>query len=474
MWTTLLISLSVLFMALVSYLVLALLLGARPRRRWLVLASLVHGLALLVLVTLWSNGLPGYFQDNALYLELRSFLLGPSDPLADPGADLILIDNSRSRSGVVGGEGQTGPITDRAELAELLRFLNGHSDELGLVVCDVLFLEPSAADGSLAAAVSDLHRKGLVLLARGVGPNVAALDFGPAVHAPATVGLQDGMVAAFRLMEEGVPGLPYAMYQRTEGVAARPVAGGMFLAETNGHGTALVHPVFQPVLDRLPSDLFATAREGPVSDAPAHRPLPLHTAVAPYGRVLLEDRLKHPRGGRKPVVFIGEFGEPGVGISADRHATLQGERGGALIILNTYLDLLAGAHRVSVLSLLLQFGVFTLVTLFVLLRTWPLVRRKGKGYSLLAWVGCARWPSSDEPEDLGQEKSSNWRSLVFRATRKHLGDLLLDLLPTALVFLLFLLLENGLDQHVNLAACLLYFLAFGALFGHLHSPPRRT
>ena len=75
-----------------------------------------------------------------------------------------------------------------------------------------------------------------------------------------------------------------------------------------------------------------------------------------------------------------------MGISADRHATLQGERGGALIILNTYLDLLAGAHRVSVLSLLLQFGVFTLVTLFVLL-LYPGRWSGGRAKGTRCWLG---------------------------------------------------------------------------------------
>ncbi|MCB0810885.1 MAG: hypothetical protein KDB96_16525, partial [Flavobacteriales bacterium] len=187
MWTALVISLSVLLVALAAYLLTALLLGPRPRLRGVVLAALLHGAGLLVLVTFWSNKLPGYFQDNALYLELRSFVLGEGDPLPDLGADLILIDNSRSRSGVVGGEGQAGPITDRAQLAELLRFLAGFPDEVGLVVCDIIFPDPSAADSALAAAVRDLHRHGLVLLAEGGVGNTEALRFGAGVQAHATV-----------------------------------------------------------------------------------------------------------------------------------------------------------------------------------------------------------------------------------------------------------------------------------------------
>lgn len=265
------------------------------------------------------------------------------------------------------------------------------------------------------------------------------------------------------------------MYQRTEGWLRAPWPGDV----PGGNERARYRLGASRVPTRcwtvcLP-DLFATAREGPVSDAPAHGPPPLHTAVAPYGRVLLEDRLKHPRGGRKPVVFIGEFGEPGVGISADRHATLQGERGGA----PHHPEHVPGPAGRGAPGKCAQpapsvRGVHPGHARSCCCVPWPLVRRKGKGYSLLAWAGCARWPSSDEPEDPGQEKSFNWRSLVFRATRKHLGDLLLDLLPTALVFLLFLLLENGLDQHVNLAACLLYFSGVRRSFGHLHSPPSKN
>ncbi|MCB0809785.1 MAG: hypothetical protein KDB96_10945, partial [Flavobacteriales bacterium] len=122
---------------------------------------------------------------------------------------------------------------------------------------------------------------------------------------------------------------------------------------------------------------------------------------------------------------------------------------------------------------LLQFLVFAGVTLFVLLRTWPLERRQGRFHALLAWADRARWPAGKGPEGQPSERTSGWRATVLRATRDRLAGLLLDLLPTLLVFMLFLLLERWLDQHVNLAACLLYFLAFGALFGHLHAPPRK-
>ncbi|HRD52208.1 MAG TPA: CHASE2 domain-containing protein [Flavobacteriales bacterium] len=453
-------------------------LHAPVTKRWkLLVTSLVHGVLLTIALALWFNARPGFFEQNKLAFDLTTDLRswrGIPDPLRDQGVGFVLIDNSENkaivppRSATDSGRQQV-PITDRAMLAELLAFLGSHADRLSLVVCDITFPDPSRHDSALAASMSDLIVHDKLILAETRERNTPLLRPGNRYMGRATEQLQNGLIAAHNLYLDGEPSIPCLMYMRTTGASIAPSWTTLLLRE-KGPTPAAVFPAFPAALDRF-DERCTTIRTDDADEgnatAPPYFPLGLGYAISEFGRedllLMIEEQARDAR--IPPIVMVGEFNAPlGERMGADRHSTFGGTMQGSTILIDLYLEMLDGAHRVPWLGLLATIILLSLLSLIIFSRPWGGCRAMRDGQ--------AKELKAVEPVAAAKLKVDAWgvpaaRAVLAFALKDHVWKNMKDAFPLLLFFGIFIALDLWLGIRINLAAFIAYFLVLNAFFKKL-------
>jgi hypothetical protein len=215
-------------------------------------------------------------------------------------------------------------ITNRQQLAQLFELMRAAPDAHRFVLCDIRFDLPSPDDAALAAVIEHVPR--LVVSSHVDSSGELELPLFDVTSGVADYVPNFGDFLKFRLRhEDGHESLPLVMYQHLH--PDEPV-GGLLALNTfipdpriRTHG---LQPI--PLQDLL---LYASVASSP-------------TAVA--------DRYFQDR-----IVVIGDF-------KRDVHPTLLGEMPGPLLLVNAYLGLVAGDHRLSLGWLLLMWVGFTVVS----------------------------------------------------------------------------------------------------------------
>jgi hypothetical protein len=452
--------------------------------------SIVHALMLFVVLVLWFNARPGFFDANKLAYDISGDLRrwgGPPDPLRDQGAGLVLVDNSANKA-VVPPKGATMAgrqqvaITDRAMLAELLRFLAGQQDRFSLVVCDIVFEDRSPDDEALADAINALAKKHKILLAHGNHDNTEALRFSENVLGRATESLQGELIAAHNLFLDGEPSLPCLMYERITGARLAPTWAPFFLLESGGTNNGLAYPAFPAALDRFDerctrlADSSSPEGQAQVS---AYFPFSLGYAVSEYGKEDLLAKLDEQAVGAryKPIVVVGEFSPPlGEHLGSDVHRTFSGMVQGSTIIIDLYLEMLAGAHRIPLLGSLIVILLLTGLSLLVFSMPWttgPVQVFSRAGF----WSKDGLAPVAPQvpaPVQVVANGMAAARTVITHVLKDFMWEKLKELLPLLIFLALFLLIDRALRVRVNLAAFLLYFIVLQALFRNLDLHPTET
>lgn len=447
-------------------------------RRWkLVVTSLVHGLLLTVALAFWFNARPGFFEQNKLAFDLTSDLRrlsGIPDPLKDQGVGFVLIDNSANKatvspvSATEAGQQQV-PVTDRAMLAELLAFLGTHADRLSLVVCDITFPDPSRHDSALASSMRALIEHDKLILAETQERNTAMLRPGNRYMGRATEQLQNGLIAAHNLFLDGDPSIPCLMYMRTTGASIAPSWTTLLLRE-KGPTPGAAFPAFPASLDRFDERcttiLTDDVDEGNAA-APPYLPLGLGYAISEFGRedllLMIEEQARNA--GALPIVMVGEFNAPlGERTGGDRHSTFGGTMQGSTILIDLYLEMLDGAHRVPWLGLLATVILLSFLSLIIFSRPWGgwRAKRDGKSKELKAV----------EPVAADKLKVDAWgvpaaRAVLAFVLKDHVWKSVKDSFPLLLFFCIFIALDLWLGIRINLAAFIAYFLVLNAFFKKL-------
>lgn len=456
-----------------------LVLSITPRPWHLWLAGTIHAVLLTTVLVVWLNPWPGFFPENEKVMgyaeEARDLFQGTARP-TERGVDLILIDNSLNKVFIpdsmgTEGDGRVHAITDRERLTALCDLLADNSANIRLVAIDILFDTPTPADSALGRALDRLGAQGKLVLARGPNMNVGPLRQEGDNSGGVTTILQKGKVVWHELAPGGRPSLPYRMYLRTTGTALEPGPLGL-LDQVGGPHPGKAYPAFMPALhhfseswlDPIPGMAGTT-----VQDAAAESPMALGSALLPFNRMKLERRLEASPGA---VVFIGEFSTPTAARGeADVHATMHGPMHGSVILLNTYLDLLHGAHHLNWWSIGTQLALFTLASLFIFSRPWRAPTFSG----LVPLFRCkALEPVPPEKADgpkTTSAKENNWLGRLQRPFRKVLVDSFAGrwkkLWPTFLLIALCWLLQTVFHTQINLAAVAIYMGVLDQCFRHL-------
>lgn len=307
----------------------------RPHsRKKLFLISIVNAILMLGLAYYWLS-LPRTFGDEAFFIKwsslVRKSLLGFDDK-PDP-EEVLFIDVSGSKTTIPDPDALSfmpdagyhrKVITNRAELAELFRYMEPYRQEIKFVLCDVLFEDSTAYDQQLE---SSMQRFGDRILA------VSHLEEGeklltPAIDVPhglATYRSTSGSFLKFPiLLEDSLKTIPTMMYERLDGKAYSS------LGPLHTFDGRLSLPA--PIVDFKirPSDFRTGAdlAESNYAIYPLGTILEAHTVMPP------EEFSKFFRG---KFVLIGDY-------KNDIHETPFGDSPGMLLVYNAYLTMSNQQH----------------------------------------------------------------------------------------------------------------------------------
>ncbi len=295
-------------------------------RKWFI--ALLHGMTLVLFSWIWISTYSSY-GDEAVLIKwssaIKRTLLGlDEDP---PAKEFLFVDVSSSKE-LIPDEQALGNqvITDRAALAAFFRVMRSYPNSARFVFCDVNLIGDSPNDSLLADAINGVkniafpvHRENDSLILPKFNTRYAVADY-----------KQTGqMFLKFRLVQdEQLPTVPVHLYNQLDKGNIHTYQ----LYSTDNDRLAFNNMVIDfPI---RPYEFFEQ-REYPIVSLAELMILPPEVISKEY----LKDKL----------VLMGDF-------RTDMHPTIYGETPGTLILLNSYLALKNGYHRVSwvwVLCLLL-------------------------------------------------------------------------------------------------------------------------
>jgi hypothetical protein len=321
-------------------------------RRKLIIISILNSILMLGLAYYWLS-LPRTFGDEAFFIKwsslVRKSLLGFDDK-PNP-QEVLFIDVSGSKTTIPDMKAfsfmpEAGyhrkVITNRAELAELFRYMEPYRQDIKFVLCDVLFEDTTAYDQQLEAS---MQRFGDRILA------VSHLEEGKKLVQP-TIDIPHGL-ATYRstsgsflkfpiLLEDSLKTIPTLMHERLDGKKYSPL-GPM---HTFSGRLSLPSPIVDFKI--RPSDF----REG--SDLSES-----NYAINPLGTILEAHTVMEPKEYAKffqnKIILIGDF-------ENDMHATPFGNSAGMLLVFNAYLTMADQQHIIRLRWIGFLFLAFLLLS----------------------------------------------------------------------------------------------------------------
>ena len=348
--------------------------------------------------------------------------------LVDVSHDLALVPDSSLNASWRANQ----LITDRQKLAQFLKSLTNERDSshifVDMVVCDLTFGALStnrAQDDALQAAFDSLNAQKHLLIAKSglterksVHDNSAIKTDSLARGSVDITKYYDGTFFTYNFFDStdrSVPSLPYALYKRL--ATAQPTSGQS------------CPPTQRPAPGLWTSDLFVpdfwvdngdVSRETESESESAHVWLPpLFSGSATKSDTSLQEAAGRLRpnlfylgqvtdtdtsefGGRtafrdqlrdnynrckRNIIFIGLFEDP----DRDVHNTLVGPMQGPLLLLNMFMNLLAGSHQIGIGYLLYLLAGFWGVGYLLLqepyhLKNWEPIKKPGLSIKIINWL----------------------------------------------------------------------------------------
>ena len=310
------------------------------------LISLLNAVAMLLFTFYWLN-LPYTFGDEAFLIKWSSLVkksLFGIDPKPDP-EEVLFVDVSGIKTTIDGVNefGEVSPyhrrvITDRAHLTEFFALLNEYREDIRLVFCDILFIDPTTHDPALQAQFDLLGDKLL-----GVSHLLEDRVLKPVFdlpHALATYQSTDELFLKYPLLlGDSLKTVPLALHERLDG--GRLDDRGIFFPRLDGR---LSLP--DPIIDfKVRKTDFRTGTDPGTANFTAFQ---IGTLLESRMFMSAEDLRAYFQG---KLVIVGDF-------ETDVHETPFGELPGPILVYNAYLTLKEGDNKVSVwwmLFLLLAF-----------------------------------------------------------------------------------------------------------------------
>lgn len=322
------------------------------RRIWLF--SLGNAIIMLVIAYTWLS-LPYTFGDEAFLIKWSSLIkktLFGFDAKPNP-EEVLFVDVAANKTTIptINEFGEVSNfhrkiITDRQELAQLFAMINRHHSAVRLVVCDVLFEDSTRFDQALEAELQQLGNKvlGVSHLTKDGEYVRPIFDF---PYAPATYTATQGMFLKFPLLlQDTLPTIPLAMYQRLNGAAYQ--RKGPLLWVNN----RLSLP--SPIVDfKVRNADFRTGTDLSKSNYAIYN---LGTLLESQEFMTDADQAQFFQG---KIIMIGDFAD-------DLHNTPFGKTPGLLLLYNAYLTLVSRQNVISIAWIFYLVLAFTFISYRVL------------------------------------------------------------------------------------------------------------
>ncbi|MES2828459.1 MAG: hypothetical protein V4687_09900 [Bacteroidota bacterium] len=299
----------------------------KPSVKWLI--SIAHAFVFLGFTAWWMN--TGFtYGDEQLIIKWSSIVKRvvfqiDEDP---PKKDYLFINLAYEKALIPREDGLGNEvITDRDKLAQFFQIVKRHQKEIKFTFCDVFLKGKSASDSSLQYAVTGIPN---ILFPTHLDDNnyLDQLD----IHVPAAIAdyrmVSSGFMKFKLFQSDSLPTVPVYLYEKLQGKKVNAPLNSMIIDYQ-----IRAHEVFEqgeyPVVTL--SELLLLPEE-----------------------ILVNEFLK----GR--FIVMGDF-------NTDVHETVFGSTPGTLILLNIYLSLVDGQHKISiwwVLYLLIGYSIFSRLMLF--------------------------------------------------------------------------------------------------------------
>ena len=340
--------------------------------------------------------------------------------LVDVSHDLALIPDSSINATY----GPNQLITDRPKLARFIESLTSSQDSVrsfvDMVVCDLTFGDASpdkSQDNRLQAAFNTLNSQNRLLIAKStIQENKSVYDHS-AIDTDKLAGgsvditkFYEGTFFSYRFFDKKSPSkasLPALLFEKLSQPPAK--------TEPARQPTSITQ---RPIGTLWPSDLFVpdfwidnddvSLESKPIAE-PTEEPKSesggtlqeasgqLRSSVFYLGQVtdttefggrelFLDQLLDNRNKGKKTVVFIGVFEDP----SRDMHQTLIGPMHGSILLLNMFLNLLAGSHLISIWYLIYLLAGFWLVGYLLIQEPYQLLQPEPQRKSRV-WRNVLNW-----------------------------------------------------------------------------------
>lgn len=313
-----------------------------PQRRRLVLLSLAHA-GVLTLLTLWWMSVGTWeFGDEVVIERItqsRYLLFGTEDPLVTKTKQKLLLINCSYDKMLVPykddfGEG-TRPITDRKKLTALLAIINRAPVKPDYTLWDIFLDYPSPYDSALIAELRTLNR--VILSTYLTDSGTVYQPYAGLTYALAQYATMSDTFLKYRLLHNNEASyVPASLAMNQQGYSWRKWAGFAF-----GNGWWLNSFIVDLPIRRVHMDNNEITVWNVGEALENFTPEEIQETVA--GRL----------------VVFGDFYEN------DVHETFLGQQPGPLILVNTYLGLVNGSARITVLLFSCIFLLYLAATLYV-------------------------------------------------------------------------------------------------------------
>ncbi len=300
----------------------------------------INALAMLVFTYVWMNSNYTYGDERAIIqwssAIKRVFLGLDEDP---PREDYLFINLSYEKELIQREDGPGNEsITDRAQLARFFDIIKRHPKAVRFTLCDVFFIVLSPHDSVLQESVKGLNN---IVFPTHADPEGHIEPLAVNVpHALADYRMTKAGFLKFRLLQnDSLPSLPVFMYENIERKQMNSSSGLYW------DGNA---PAFPSVI------IDYQVRDHELLEQKEYPLVNLSELLLLPEEVIVNEFLK----GR--IILMGDF-------VTDKHMTIYGLTPGTVILLNTYLTLQSGYHKISlwwVLFILSAFAVFSYFMIF--------------------------------------------------------------------------------------------------------------
>jgi hypothetical protein len=322
------------------------------KKHWIIIISIFHGFFLLGMGYVWL-GMTYTFGDEAFLIKWTSVIkkeILTIDPKPSP-ADVLFINTSQNKIQI---EYYDDPlllnpgkieITDRKQLAELIKLIEPFKDQVELVVLDILFDLPGADDSLLQIRFDEMGDK---IIGVSHMPDKETL-LKPVLNLPfslPTYRSAAGMFFKYPIIYDGQKTIPTVIYEKLSGKEI--VKKGPFFRIDNK--LSLKAPI---------TDFKVRMNDFKLGDDLNESNYAIHHlgTLTEIGRFMDQSDLQQLFAGK--LILIGDFDN-------DIHKTAFGMIPGLVIIFNAYLTLKSEENIVTIGWLILMILGFSWISFRIL------------------------------------------------------------------------------------------------------------